>query len=223
MLLCCKTTLFNLNLNRPVTKPTKWPLHPAKTQISLGIRPVWSESSLCTLWVAKDLTILHAKFIPGWSESSLGAQSFCWFCRAAAHFRLITATFSGVQFFLFFFYGTYWCFSDLVLPFSLGGGEMLVAVQLVFHVLFPEMTQNMNLKIRLPKGSNLSSVSTHYNSAFQVKEMPWYPKITYMWMPMGQNNIPVNKILQEQDKPIYFWENIWAMSRENLSSGVSTR
>ena len=29
-----------------VTKSTKWPVHPAKTQISLGIRPVWSESLL---------------------------------------------------------------------------------------------------------------------------------------------------------------------------------
>ena len=29
-----------------MTKPTKWPVRPAKTQISLGIRPVWSESSL---------------------------------------------------------------------------------------------------------------------------------------------------------------------------------
>ena len=29
-----------------MTKPTKWYMRPAKTQISLGIRPVWSESSL---------------------------------------------------------------------------------------------------------------------------------------------------------------------------------
>ena len=29
-----------------MTKPTKWPVHPGKTQISLGICPVWSESSL---------------------------------------------------------------------------------------------------------------------------------------------------------------------------------
>ena len=28
-----------------MTKPTKWPACQAKTQISLGIRPVWSESS----------------------------------------------------------------------------------------------------------------------------------------------------------------------------------
>ena len=31
----------------------------AKTQISLGIRPVWSESSLCAQWVAKDPRFLH--------------------------------------------------------------------------------------------------------------------------------------------------------------------
>ena len=29
-----------------MSKPTKWPVHPTKTQISPGIRPVWSESSL---------------------------------------------------------------------------------------------------------------------------------------------------------------------------------
>ena len=34
--------------------------HPVKTQISLGIRPVWTESSLCAQWVAKDPRLLHA-------------------------------------------------------------------------------------------------------------------------------------------------------------------
>ena len=29
-----------------MTKPTKWPVRPAKTQINLGICPVWSELSL---------------------------------------------------------------------------------------------------------------------------------------------------------------------------------
>ena len=33
-------------LSSLVTKPTKWHVCPAKTQISLGICPVWSESSL---------------------------------------------------------------------------------------------------------------------------------------------------------------------------------
>ena len=53
----------------------------AKTQISLGIRPVWSESSLSALWVAKDPLLLHVDS-EDWSDraraqvdlSSLGAQ-----------------------------------------------------------------------------------------------------------------------------------------------------
>ena len=43
-----------------MTKPTKWHVCPAKTQISLGICPVWSESSLCAQCVAKDPSFLHA-------------------------------------------------------------------------------------------------------------------------------------------------------------------
>ena len=43
-----------------MTRPTNWPVRPAKTQISLGIRPVWSESSLCAEWVAKDPSFHHA-------------------------------------------------------------------------------------------------------------------------------------------------------------------
>ena len=41
-------------------KTNKMSVRPAKTQISLGIRPVWSESSLCAQWVAKDPWFLHA-------------------------------------------------------------------------------------------------------------------------------------------------------------------
>ena len=35
-------------------------VYPAKTQIRLGIRPTWPESSLCIQWVAKDQSFLHA-------------------------------------------------------------------------------------------------------------------------------------------------------------------
>ena len=41
-------------------KTSKVSVRPAKTQISLGIRPVWSESLLCAQWVAKDPGFLHA-------------------------------------------------------------------------------------------------------------------------------------------------------------------
>ena len=42
-----------------MTKATKWPVRPVMTQISLGILPVWSESSLGTQWVAEDPMFLH--------------------------------------------------------------------------------------------------------------------------------------------------------------------
>ena len=41
-------------------KTNKMTVRPAKTQISLGIRPVWSESSLCALLVAQDPSVLQA-------------------------------------------------------------------------------------------------------------------------------------------------------------------
>ena len=44
----------------PHDKTNKVAVRPAKTQISLGICPVWSESSLCTHWVAKDPSFIHA-------------------------------------------------------------------------------------------------------------------------------------------------------------------
>ena len=47
-------------LSQRMTKPTKWHVRPAKTQISLGIRPVWSESLLCAQWIAKDPSFLSA-------------------------------------------------------------------------------------------------------------------------------------------------------------------
>ena len=44
----------------PHDKTNKVPMCTTKTQISLGIHPVWSESSLCAHWVAKDPSFLHA-------------------------------------------------------------------------------------------------------------------------------------------------------------------
>ena len=47
-------TLGLNGLSQRMTKLTKWHVRPAKTQISLGICPVWSASLLCTQWVPKD-------------------------------------------------------------------------------------------------------------------------------------------------------------------------
>ena len=73
-------------------KTNKMTVHPVTTPISLDIHPVWSESSLCAQWVAKDPSFLHAD-----SEDSnqtgqmprliclLDAHSSCWFCHVVAH------------------------------------------------------------------------------------------------------------------------------------------
>ena len=54
-------------------------------------------------------TLIRLGECPGWSESSLGAQSFCWFCHVAAHFtktvpnpRLLCSWIVGYKFFSLF-------------------------------------------------------------------------------------------------------------------------
>ena len=51
---------FQCHLSCRTTKLTRWSVRPVKIQISLGICPVWSVSWLCTQWVAKGPSSLHA-------------------------------------------------------------------------------------------------------------------------------------------------------------------
>ena len=78
-------------LEPPHDKTNKMTVRPAKTQIRLGIRPVWSESSLCAQWVAKDPSFFHADSEDsdqtGWSLRWTH-MSFCWFCHEVAHILL---------------------------------------------------------------------------------------------------------------------------------------
>ena len=68
-------------------KTNKMNVRPGKTQISQGINLVWSESSLCAQWVAKDPIFLHADS----KDSDQTGQSLrwahmplCWFCHEVA-------------------------------------------------------------------------------------------------------------------------------------------
>ena len=82
----------------PHDKPTKWHVRQAKTQISLGIRPVLSESSLsawrnlgslATHWAQSkdwwDWADAQADLICRWAP-----RPFCLFCHAAAHYDQLT-------------------------------------------------------------------------------------------------------------------------------------
>ena len=69
-------------------KNNKMTVRPAQTQTSLGIRPDWSESSLCAQWVVKDPSFLHADG-EDWSDWAYAHADlslrwahmpFCWFC-----------------------------------------------------------------------------------------------------------------------------------------------
>ena len=55
-------------------KTNKVTVRPAKTQISLGIRPVWSKSSLCVQLVAKDPSLLHADSKDSYTQADLSLR-----------------------------------------------------------------------------------------------------------------------------------------------------
>ena len=75
-----------------MTRPAKWPVRLAMTQISRGIHPVWSEPLLCADWVAKGSRFLRAD--SDWVDAQFDLSlrwvhmSFCWFCRAVAQMML---------------------------------------------------------------------------------------------------------------------------------------
>ena len=88
------SSFFSMKIEPPHDKTNKMTVRPAKTQISLGIHPVWSESSLsasrklgslATHWAHSEDSDQTGR-CPGWSESLLGAQSFCWFWHETAQF-----------------------------------------------------------------------------------------------------------------------------------------
>ena len=70
-------------MSRLMTKPTKLHVRPAKTQISLCMRPVWSESSL-SAW--RKLGSLATYWVDVQADLSLrwAHMPFCWFCHEMA-------------------------------------------------------------------------------------------------------------------------------------------
>ena len=62
-----------------MTKPTKWHVRPAKTQVSLGIRPVWLESSL-SAWGKLGSLATHWAHSEDWSVWAVAQAdlSVCW-------------------------------------------------------------------------------------------------------------------------------------------------
>ena len=76
-----------------MTKPIKWHVCPAKTQISLGIRPVWSVFTvgMKKAWVLSYLLSAQQRLWSDWADAQADLslrwahRSFCRFCHVAAH------------------------------------------------------------------------------------------------------------------------------------------
>ena len=104
------------------TKPTKWHVRPAKTQISLGIRPVWSESSvrmkkawnlsyplnLQSAWRKLGTLATHWRLGSACASAQAGrmhrlirvftGRTFCWFTHALAHFVVQIGIYPDLEF-----------------------------------------------------------------------------------------------------------------------------
>ena len=82
------------NLSRLMTKPTKWPVYSAKTQVSLGIPPFWSASSLSAWRSSRYFHRVPSEDWLDWADAQADLSlcwvhnSFCWFCHGAAQIWL---------------------------------------------------------------------------------------------------------------------------------------
>ena len=82
-----KTSVLKLShMSRDMTKLTKWVCAQRR------LRSAWAsaQSDHSAVRMKKPCVFsypLSAHWCPGWSESSLGAHSFCWFCHVGAHMQ----------------------------------------------------------------------------------------------------------------------------------------
>ena len=83
---------------RLMTKPTKWHVRPAKTQINLGIRPVWSvfAGRMKKAWVLCYPLSAQQRLWSDWADAQADLSlrwahmPFCWFCHEAAQLILLS-------------------------------------------------------------------------------------------------------------------------------------
>ena len=127
-LICWKRGETTINLSRNVRKRTFEYVRPAKIQIRLRFRAVWSESSLDAFWIDKDAKFLYADIKD--SDQTAWLRRLIWVfvqrscnkvCFLTLRFNLILKDGDGIYprdshelayfswfFFFFFFYLTCW-------------------------------------------------------------------------------------------------------------------
>ena len=109
------TVMIASGVSRSTTKPIKWYVRPAKTQISIGFRPVWSVFTVCMkkAWVLSYPLSAQQRLIKlgrcsGWSVSSLSAHAILLVLSWGGSFVLfVCCFFSHVYCFLLFYNNVY--------------------------------------------------------------------------------------------------------------------
>ena len=208
---------YDSYLSRNMTKPTKWPVSPAKTQISLGIRPVWSESSLST-WRNLGSLVTH------WAHSKDSDQTgrmhrLIWvFAGRTYHFvgfvmRRLTFK-MGVVCTCFIM-----CISRLIAHLCLG-----------WFQTFLQKAQNMRCYLVHPFiFSNLSFENLTLEqlllleSAFYVQSQTDGMKLCSNGQKRQVKYRSVLHVKFENTPWCFCFFSIWASSRENQFSGFATR
>ena len=86
---------YFINMSHDKRNPTKWNVHPAKTQISQGICSVWSVFAVdmevpqtLAIFQCTGKTLMSLKGCPGWLESYHGTQTLLrLLCCCSSHYN----------------------------------------------------------------------------------------------------------------------------------------
>ena len=100
---------LNVNMSRDMTKPTKWLCAQrrlrsawASAQSDQSLRCPHEETMGSQLPIERRAkTLIRLGGCPGWSEFSLGAHTFCWFCQVEAHMFFLFVCLSDCKYLLF--------------------------------------------------------------------------------------------------------------------------
>ena len=134
------SSVFFSKLRPLMTKPTKWHVHPAKTQISLVIHPVWSESSPCAQLVTKDPSFLHADSED--SDQTGRMPRLIWvFAGCTCHF--VGFVTRWLKFFLPYSLAVSFHFYTFLQP----GGQFKQELELLKHKLLIKITLHVTIQI----------------------------------------------------------------------------
>ena len=134
-----------------MTKPTKWHVCPAKTQISLGIRPVWSESWL-SLWRNLGTLATHWVHSKDWSDWA-DAQADLSLRWAHSHF---------VGFIMRWLKYTFWVSAQFTLQLSIDCFQ--------YKITYALCNWHSNLSIKTTYGSFENCARTYENVSFAICE-----------------------------------------------------